>query len=196
MLHIKINFSLRRPDLQWCVDAELPRGRVHRLCGANGAGKTSLLEELKLHWSRLFPQDLLGFCDQATLVPFQDLVVAQVMDIVWEASPRRQLAQHWRELPWWQEASVLTWLQRRVGQLSGGENQWVKILMMRSLKSDVWLLDEPFQSLDHQRQQELWQWLMSESRTLLLVHHGSVEIPTIDWELIPTAAGLSLRRKS
>ena len=196
MLHVKINSSLLRRELRWCVDAQLPLGGCHRLCGKNGVGKTTFLEELKLHWPKLFPTTLLGFCDQLALTPFQELTVMQVADILWDATPLRHEAKHWRELTWWQDQVVQSWLTRKVAQLSGGENQWLKILLMRSIKSDVWLLDEPFQSLDQLRQDELWGLLENQPRTIIIVHHGPIQMssPITNWELLVKSDGLSLEK--
>lgn len=196
MLHIKIHHSLLQEHLRWDVDATLAPGICHRLAALNGAGKTTFLEELKLHWTSLFPTLRLGFCDQAALAPFQELTVEAVMEILWDVVPQRRQAPDWRKLSWWSELEI-QW-SRKISELSGGENQWVKILMMRSLQSDIWLLDEPFQSLDQKRQQQLWQILqewVSAGRYLVLVHHGDVAIsPRQDWSLRSTAKGLQWER--
>lgn len=195
MLHIKIHHSLLRSQLHWNVDMCLNAGLCHRFAAPNGAGKTSFLEELKLHWPLLFPTTLLGFSDQEPLAPFQDLTVEAVMDLVWDITCHRHTQTDWRTLPWWQESVVKTWWPRQISQLSGGENQWVKILMMRSIKSDVWMLDEPFQSLDQKRQAELWGLLgdwVAAGKYLLLVHHGDVPLaPQEKWSVESTASGLS-----
>jgi ABC-type Mn2+/Zn2+ transport system ATPase subunit len=200
MLHIKIHRSVLRSQLRWNVDVSLNSGVCHRLAAPNGAGKTSFFEELKLHWSELFPTHLLGFSDQALLVPFQDLTVEAVMDVLWDVVPERRIQADWRALSWWQENAVKSWWPRKISLLSGGENQWVKILMMRSLVSDAWMMDEPFQSLDHKRQSELWvllqEWLAA-GKYLLLVHHGEVALqPLQSWTLQPSEQGLSLRAMS
>jgi ABC-type Mn2+/Zn2+ transport system ATPase subunit len=92
---------------------------------------------------------------------------------------------------------ALKLLPRLVSQLSGGENQWVKILMMRSLKCDVWMMDEPFQSLDQTRQESLWmllqEWIAS-GKTLILVHHGDVKLtPKKSWQHDCAAQGVQLK---
>jgi manganese/zinc/iron transport system ATP- binding protein len=200
MLHIKIDHSLLRSQLHWCVDMSLNGGICHRLAAPNGAGKTSFLEELKLHWPRLFPTTLLGFTDQAPLEPFQDLTVEAVMDVLWDITRHRHVQADWRTFAWWQESAVKSWWPRKVSQLSGGENQWVKILMMRSLECDVWIMDEPFQSLDQKRQTELWSLLqdwLTTGKYLLLVHHGDVPLhPQESWTLTPAVTGLSWARLS
>jgi energy-coupling factor transporter ATP-binding protein EcfA2 len=199
MLHIKIHRSVLRSQLRWKVDVSLGAGVCHRLAAPNGSGKTSFLEELKLQWPDLFPTHLLGFCDQASLAPFQDLTVEAMMDVLWDVVPQRRIGSGWRQLPWWQASDVRHWWARKVSQLSGGENQWVKILMMRTIVSDVWLLDEPFQSLDQNRQSELWgllgEWLAA-GKYLVLVHHGEVELrPLRTWTLACAEQGLSLEAR-
>lgn len=198
MLHVKINQSLLHPRLKWDLDATLEEGVCHHIIGANGAGKTTFFTELKLHWSRLFPTARLGFCDQAPLAPFQDLTVEAVMDVLWDITPERHLSGRWQDLAWWQAPEVRKLLPRLVSELSGGENQWLKFLMMRSLASDVWMLDEPFTALDAGRQQALQAWIRGEleqKKTILLVTHGPCDIrPTVDWTLECGASGIGLRR--
>jgi|GEM_PF-3250453 ABC-type Mn2+/Zn2+ transport system ATPase subunit len=197
MLHVKISDSILHDRLRWQVDAKLALGVCHHVMGPNGAGKTTFLEELKLHWKTLFPTALLGFCDQAPLAPFQDLSVEAVMNLVWDITNGRHETKNWRELKCWQDEVALKLLPRLVSQLSGGENQWVKILMMRSLKCDVWMMDEPFQSLDQTRQESLWmllqEWIAS-GKTLVLVHHGDVKLtPKKSWHLDCAAQGVQLK---
>jgi manganese/zinc/iron transport system ATP- binding protein len=197
MLHIKISDSILHDRLRWQVDAKLDLGVCHHVLGPNGAGKTTFLEELKLHWKTLFPTTLLGFCDQAPLAPFQDLTVESVMNLVWDITADRHETKTWQELACWQDVAALKLLPRLVSQLSGGENQWVKILMMRSLKSDVWMMDEPFQSLDHHRQESLWvllqEWV-TIGKTLILVHHGEIKIsPKKSWQLDCAQDGVQLK---
>lgn len=197
MLHVKISDSILHDRLRWQVDAKLDLGMCHHVMGPNGAGKTTFLEELKLHWKKLFPTALLGFCDQAPLAPFQDLTVEAVMNLMWDITEGRHEVKNWREFNFWQDEMALKLLPRLVSQLSGGENQWIKILMMRSLESDVWMMDEPFQSLDQYRQERLWSLLqdwIARGKTLILVHHGEVKLnPKKEWQLDCMSAGVQLK---
>ncbi len=196
MLHVKLEKSQYQGHLKWCIEAMLSPGVCHHLKGENGAGKTTFIEELKIQWSTLAPDLLLGFTDQALLQPFQDLTVEALIDVMWDVTQGRHEADDWRELSWWQELQVQKWMKRKVSELSGGENQWIKILMMRSLKCDAWILDEPFQSLDSGRQTELWKileaWIQA-GKYLILTHHGEVLLKTKKtWTLNCSTNGLSL----
>lgn len=198
MLHVKIDQSLLHPRLKWALDASLESGVCHQVLGANGAGKTTFLTELKLHWARLFPALRLGFCDQAPITPFQDLTVEAVMNVLWDITPERHLPGAWDQLEWWKAEDVQKLRPRLVSELSGGENQWLKFLMMRSLESDVWMLDEPFTSLDRQRQQSLQEWMHAQlalKKTVLVVNHGPLTIaPLTKWVLDCGERGINLRR--
>lgn len=198
MLHVKIDQSLLHPRLKWALDATLESGVCHHILGANGAGKTTFLTELKLHWPRLFPGLRLGFCDQAPLAPFQDLTVEAVMDVLWDITPERHLPGDWSMLEWWQTEDMRKLRSRLVSELSGGENQWLKFLMMRSLESDVWMLDEPFTSLDSHRQKLLQEWIDAQlalKKTVFIVNHGPVMItPLSRWVLDCGERGINLRR--
>ncbi len=177
MLKIKINKSLYNTRLNWQVNLDLKSGVAFHLKGENGLGKTSLIEELKLHWKELNPDLRYAFTDQEELNGFQDLSVAGLMDIFWEVTEGRHATIDWRVMEIFKNSQKL-W-DKNIRQLSGGENQWVKILMMISLESDVWILDEPYQSLDARKQSELTdilqQWLY-QGKYLLVVHHGDLHL--------------------
>jgi len=193
MLYFKLDHSKLDRRFKWRIETTLTPSVCHHLQGPNGIGKSTLLEELKLQWKNLAPSHQLSFVDQPRLLPMQDLTVASLMDVFWEVTADRHEVSHWTQLTWWQETIVKSWYSRLVSELSGGENQWLKILMMRSIKADVWLLDEPFQSLDKNRQEELWnilrQWLEA-GKYLILVHHGELPLTEKNWSLKRTEQGV------
>lgn len=193
MLSIKLNKSVLSPHLRWNVDWDLRPGVAHWLQGPNGAGKTSFFEELKCQWPDTTSTFQLGFTDQEPFNPFQDLTVERVFDVLYEIAPERRLTSNWRNLSIWDDESRILF-NRPVHLLSGGENQWIKILMMRSLKSDVWLLDEPFQFLDKKRrimfEACLDTWLQEE-KYLIFSHHGNSPLKKYqEWSLVETSEGL------
>lgn len=194
MLKIKINNSLYNTKLNWKVDLQLKAGVAYHLKGENGLGKTSLIEELKFHWKDLNADLRYAFTDQEELNGFQDLSVAGLMDVFWEVTQGRHASSDWREIPLFLKSQKL-W-DKNIRQLSGGENQWVKILMMLSLDSDVWILDEPYQSLDAQKQSELTELLQHwiyQGKYLLVVHHGELHLaPLMTLALASDTQGLRL----
>ncbi|MCE3013620.1 MAG: ATP-binding cassette domain-containing protein [Proteobacteria bacterium] len=194
MLKIKINNSLYNTKLNWKVDLNLKAGVAYHLKGENGLGKTSLIEELKLHWKELNPELRYAFTDQEELNGFQDLSVTGLMDVFWEVTQGRHSQSDWREIPLFVKSQKL-W-DKNIRQLSGGENQWVKILMMLSLDSEVWILDEPYQSLDAHKQGELTELLQHwiyQGKYLLVVHHGDLHLaPLITLGLVADTQVLRL----
>ena len=180
MLKIKINNSLYNTKLNWRVDQVLKPGVAYHLKGPNGIGKTSLIEELKLHWKEINPTMRFAFTDQEELNGFQDLTVAGLLDIFWDVTAHMHSARPWREDANFLKSKKL-W-EQNIRELSGGENQWIKILMMTALDSDVWILDEPFQSLDVDKQRELYELLQSwvyQGKYLLIVHHGYLNLAPV-----------------
>jgi ABC-type Mn2+/Zn2+ transport system ATPase subunit len=182
MLDLRLTSSLG--DRRWDINTQLAPGVCHWLQGPNGCGKTTFFEQLKLHWSS--PLDL-AFTDQAPLDSYQDLTVAQLFNVLVDAAAARVLSADWQGLSIW-DARSRQLTPRLVWQLSGGEKQWIKILMMRTLRAQVWLLDEPFHGLDQDRQEELIQlitdWL-SNGNYLLLTHHGTLPLRTAKvWRLV------------
>ena len=188
---IQLNESALGAHLRWSVKWDLERGRANWLKAPNGTGKTSLFEEIKVQWQTI-GTGRLGFVDQASLVPFHDLTVAQLFDVLWDVASERCLFQSWQRADFWDPESRDLW-DRKVGLLSGGENQWIKILMMLSLKSEVWLLDEPFQFLDGGRTQRLLRYLvdwLAQGGVLILSHHGAeLPLPFKAWELSRLSSG-------
>ncbi len=198
MLEVKIKSSRLRADLKWDVAAALSSATCHHIQGRNGLGKSTFLDELKAHWKDFFPALPLGFVDQGPLSSFEGLQVRTLVDTMWDVERERRLENDWRSLSCWQTSFARSLIGKPVARLSGGEAQWVKLLMMRSLRASVWMLDEPFQSLDHERQSELWKLLAQElaaGRTLLLVHHGPVALsPLAEWTLTCGATGVRLEK--
>jgi ABC-type Mn2+/Zn2+ transport system ATPase subunit len=191
MLNLKINQSVLNKDISWCVDIQLAPSVCHHFMGPNGLGKSSFLNEVKIQWNQ--KELLLGFVDQESFSPLQDLTVEKVVTLLWSVVPERVIALDWREIDFWKDVSH-QW-KKNISTLSSGENQWLKILMMRSLKSDVWMLDEPFQSLDANRQKMLWEILQNwidDGRYLIVVHHGECTLPRVKtWSAQCSAEGLS-----
>lgn len=194
MLKIKINNSLYNTRLNWQVDQVLKPGVVYHLKGPNGMGKTSLIEELKLHWNEHNASLRFAFTDQEELNGFQDLTVSGLLDVFWDVTSHMHANKSWRDNESFVSSQNL-W-QKNIRELSGGENQWVKILMMTALDCEVWILDEPFQSLDVDKQRELYELLQSwiyQGKYLLIVHHGELNLaPVISLELKKSNNNLQL----
>ncbi|MDI3501959.1 MAG: zinc/manganese transport system ATP-binding protein [Archaeoglobi archaeon] len=88
------------------------------------------------------------------------------------------------------ELEAVDLLEKPFGKLSGGQQQ--KIMMIRALARDpeVFLLDEPFSSLDRRSREKLCEILESyRERLILVVSHETSEIERIADGIIRMEAG-------
>jgi ABC-type multidrug transport system ATPase subunit len=182
MLQIKFKEAQLKVPWRWDVDWSLRPGQVHWLAGANGVGKTSLFNELK---ARFGARGDMVFVDQGPLAPYQDLTVAQVFAVVWEVAGPRQRLPRWQDLDEW-DAESRSWWERPLSRLSGGQNQWVKLMMAMAVRGECWWLDEPFQALDAAHAEKLWHWIRrrtNEGETVVYTHHGDPAANVVGWSL-------------
>jgi ABC-2 type transport system ATP-binding protein len=159
----------------------LPAGRVAGLVGPNGAGKTTLLHlavGLLRPDSGLVrvldgtPREILpriGFVAQDTPL-YRDFHAADLIRMGsklnkrWDSNFVRDRLEHLR-IP----------LDRKTGQLSGGQRAQVALALARAKQPDLLLLDEPVASLDPLARREFLQVLMGgvaeHGTTVLLSSH-------------------------
>ncbi len=140
------------------ISTEVQPGDVVGVIGKNGAGKTTLLETM-LGFSpptsgsvQLFGEDPMAMSAATKarigFVPQQDELLPTL-------TGRRQLALNGSFYPRWDnellERLAREWevpLDRRTGELSGGEKQKLSTLMALGNQPDLLVLDEPVASLD------------------------------------------------
>lgn len=140
------------------ISTEVRAGDVVGVIGKNGAGKTTLLETM-LGFSpasggsvRIFGEDPLSMSAATKarigFVPQQDELLPTL-------TGRRQLALNGSFYPRWDTAMLerlaSEWevpLDRRTGELSGGEKQKLSTLMALGHHPELLVLDEPVASLD------------------------------------------------
>ena len=197
------------------LDLQVPAGR-NALVGPNGAGKTTLLRLLvgELRPARggvTAPADL-GYLPQDIVLRAEQRVdehlgVARVrralaaleagdgsvehLDVIgddWDA-PERATAQLTRlGLP----ADVL---DRRLGELSGGEVVQLALARLLLRRTAALLLDEPTNNLDRSARRRLYDVLQAYRGTLLVVSHDRELLEGVDRiaELRPARGGPAVR---
>lgn len=181
----------------------LPLGRIAALVGPNGAGKTTLLQlavgllrpnggEIRvMGWSpRRHPQLVLpriGFLAQDVPL-FPGFTINDMLEL------GRRLNQRWDHSTATRRLQRLGLsLERRMGQLSGGQRAQVALAMALAKRPEFLLLDEPLASLDplarHEFLQELMEAVSVDGLTILLSSHVVADLERVCDHLLLINAG-------
>lgn len=168
------------------INQQLEAGQCHVIMGPNGGGKTSLLRSIlgltpftgniNINWPE--QKGRIGYVPQKAI--FEASLPFTVMDFILLNQSRRPL--FWRKCKK-QQALALLQLQRvgmanrserRMGQLSGGEQQRVLFAQALLDSPDLLVLDEPTTGMDEQGVrylESLIHELVAENKTIIAVHH-------------------------
>ncbi len=183
----------RRTDALRDCGFDLPAGRVAALVGANGAGKTTLLTVLS---------GLLR-ADEGEVV-FREgeriAFVAQEKPVYRSFTPKAMLQLGARLNLVWDQARAQSWLERfdipldrRCGQLSGGQRTQVALAVAIGSRPSLLLLDEPLSDLDPLARTEVMRELLGEvaesGTTVILSTHIVTELAGVADHLLLLAHG-------
>ena len=176
----------------------LAAGQCHVIMGPNGGGKTSLLRSIlgltpftgaiDIQWPER--KGNIGYVPQKAA--FESSLPFTVMDFILLNQSRNPL--FWRKRQK-EQAHALAQLDRvgmanrtdrRMGQLSGGEQQ--RVLFAQSLLDDpdLLVLDEPTTGMDEQGVrylESLIHELVRENKTVLAVHHDVSAVRRLDGQV-------------
>lgn len=142
-------------------------GEVVGLWGDNGCGKSTLLRAIA-NKARIFAGDLERMPGLTLAWQMQQPVRLDEMPL--NGKDYLRYAQADREAP---PARMVSWLERRIDTLSGGQFQLLAVWAILGGWADLVLLDEPTNNLDPEGQQTLAEILKTEqgTRAVLLVSH-------------------------
>jgi ABC-2 type transport system ATP-binding protein len=181
----------------------IPRGRIHAIVGANGAGKSSLFRILlgvqspTAGHARILGHDCtalderararIGFVNEEHSLPAWlrvDEVVAMQRRLYprWDEARYRSIVGHFHVLP-----------EQRIAQLSRGERAGVNLAMALAQRPELLILDEPTLGLDVVAKRAFLEVLLSAvedtDATILYCSHQMEEIERLADNLIVLERG-------
>lgn len=182
------------------IQTQFEAGQCHVIMGPNGGGKTSLLRsvlgltpftgDISVHWPdprQTQQAGQIGYVPQKAM--FEASLPLTVMDFVLLNQTRvplfwrRKSKQNQQALAQLERVGMAARSDRRMGQLSGGEQQ--RVLFAQALLDDpsLLVLDEPTTGMDEQgvRYLEgLIHEVVAEGKTVLAVHHDVTAVRRLD----------------
>ncbi len=186
-----LTVAYHRKPVLWDIDLDIPPGAIVGIIGPNGAGKSTLLKAclglLPLASGRVTvfgkpyheQRALVGYVPQRESVDWDFPVT--VRDVVEMGTygglglfrrPRERERSIAREAL--ASVGLAAEAHRQIGQLSGGQQQRVFLARALAQQAKLYLMDEPFASVDAATEQAIVSVLRkmsSEGRTAVVVHH-------------------------
>jgi len=140
------------------------------LTGENGVGKSSFFNFVKANRSHFIKNQKIAFMDQFPLSPINDVRVCDAIDLL-----SRGLTHFYYEdaLLLLKDFQLEYLVDRPIRQLSGGENQLLKFILLVSQNVDYYFLDEPLQYIDRSRLDVLKKKIqnLSYEKSIFLIEH-------------------------
>ena len=191
----------RKPVL-WDVDLDVPEGQLACIIGPNGAGKSTLLKACLDLVPRIsgevqfWGESISRRRGRVAYVPQRESVdwdfPVNALDVVAMGTYRRL---GWcRPVGRRQRSAAMEALERvdladlagrQISQLSGGQQQRVFLARALVQDADLYLMDEPFASVDASTEQAILsvlRELRSQGRTVICVHHDLQTVrESFDW---------------
>ncbi len=174
------------------ISLVLPERGIIGLSGPSGCGKTTMLRLL----AGLIQADsgeIAGMPDRSISMVFQEdrlLPWLSALENIALVLPERQAAASWL-----QKMQLEEWADYYPAALSGGMKRRIALARALAFDSKILLLDEPFQGMDADLKQLIYELIRDAGRTrlVILVTHDSADILEVaDQILVAAGPPLSL----
>ncbi|MFZ4597157.1 MAG: metal ABC transporter ATP-binding protein [Terrimicrobiaceae bacterium] len=186
-----LNVAYQRKMVLWDADFSVQPGRATAIVGPNGAGKSTLIKAA-LGLIPVASGEAVFFGRSYRESRSRVAYVPQRESVDWDfpVSARDVVAMGlYRKIGWClpvrashrslaeaalADVGLADFSRRQISQLSGGQQQRVFLARALAQKADLYLMDEPFASVDAATEQaivEVLRRLKSEGHTVVCVHH-------------------------
>jgi ABC-type Mn2+/Zn2+ transport system ATPase subunit len=159
-------------------DIYMAPGKISIILGENGVGKSSFFQYLKLNQKEIFLKEKCNFSDQMRINPVNEINFDNILTNL--KNYKHDSIAFFEE-----HVSVLNEFRARpLKNLSGGQNQIVKIFLSAYLGGDLFFFDEPLQYLDEKNRDLFKVYLRSLKQAgkaiCLIEHHSNLLEELID----------------
>lgn len=186
----------------WDIDMEIPGGVLMAIIGPNGAGKTTMLKSIlglvKPSAGQIYiygkPVDkqrkTIAYVPQKSSIDWDfpitvldTVLMGTYVELGWLKRPGKIMKQ--RAVDALKKVGMFEFKNRQIGELSGGQQQRVFIARALVQDANIYLMDEPFQGVDHKTEKiivDILQNLRDNGKTVAVVHHDLQTVPEyFDW---------------
>ncbi len=192
-----LNVAYQRKVVVWDLDLEVPAHQATAIVGPNGAGKSTTLKAAL----ELVPRAsgrILFFGQPYESVRGRVAYVPQRESVDWDfpVSATDVVAMGlYRQIGWFRRVTgehrrrarealshvgLGDYVDRQISQLSGGQQQRVFLARALVQNADLYLMDEPFASVDAATERAIvtiLRELRSQGKTVVCVHHDLQTVP-------------------
>jgi len=186
-----LTVAYQRKPVLWEVDYTAPEGSLIAIVGPNGAGKSTLLKAALELIPRLSGDVIVfgrpyrrqrgrvGYVPQRETVDWDfpvnalDVVAMGLYGKIGWCRPVTRRYRH-QAMQALEKVGMDGFAHRQISQLSGGQQQRVFLARALVQEADLYLMDEPFASVDAATEQaivEVLRELRATGKTALVVHH-------------------------
>jgi manganese/zinc/iron transport system ATP- binding protein len=186
-----LTVAYHRKPVLWDVDLDIPEGKLVAIIGPNGAGKSTLIKAVMdivpkasgrvMIYGKPFNKQrkIVAYVPQRESVdwdfPIDALGVVMMGrygTIGWFKPLRKRDRE--KALDALDRVGMVDYAKRQISQLSGGQQQRVFLARALAQESQIYLMDEPFASVDAATERAIVQVLAdlrSDGKTIIVVHH-------------------------